>query len=97
MSESTSPLTREVETSWTIQVIIKNPDVVERITGPGGDEWRSHFYGDIETAEDVAEHFAYNALRNGIYDITRLDGWADCDENDVEIRAAENDTYTRSF
>ena len=66
-------------------VEIKNQDVTERVTGTGGDEWRSQFYRTIETAEDVIEHFAFNAITNGVHDITTLDGWADCDPNDAVI------------
>lgn len=79
----------EVESAIYTTVIVKNPDVIERVTGPGGDEWRSQFYRTIETAEDVVEHFAFNAITNGVRDITRLDGWADCDPADVLIEVED--------
>jgi hypothetical protein len=33
----------------------------------------------------VIDHLAFNAIRNGVHDISRLDGWADCDRDDVLI------------
>lgn len=74
-----------VETTVYATITVRNPDVIERVTGPSGDEWRSQFYPTIETAENVMEHFAFNAISNGVHDITRLDGWADCDRDDVLI------------
>lgn len=83
-----------VTTTVYATVAIHNPEVIERVTGPGGDEWRSMFYADIETAEDVAEHLAFNAISNGVYDITRLDGWADCSASDVTIEVDDTDQVT---
>lgn len=88
-------MTRYLVTATIYAVVtINNPEVVERITGPGGDEWRSRFYGDMLDAEDVVEHFAFNAICHGVHDITRLDGWADCDEGDVTIEIDDCDFYT---
>lgn len=81
----------EVTTTVLASVTVRNPDVIERVTGPGGDEWRAQFYPTIETAEDVVEHFAFNAITNGVHDITRLEGWADCAQGDVLIEI--EDTY----
>lgn len=72
-------------------VTIRNPDVIERVTGPGGDEWRAQFYPTIETPDDVVAHFAFNAITNGVHDISRLDGWADCDPDDVRIEIDDID------
>jgi hypothetical protein len=58
-------------------VTVHDPEVIERVTGPGGGEWRGQFYRTVESAEDVVEHFVFNAVTNGIYDIGELDGWAD--------------------
>jgi hypothetical protein len=66
-------------------VIVNDPDVIERITGPDGDEWRKQFYPTIETAENVMEHLVFNAVVNGVHDIARLDGWADCDSDAVKV------------
>ena len=51
-------------------------DAITRITGPGGDEWRSHLY-PLHDTDDVIEHLAYNRVANGVSDARRLDGWAD--------------------
>lgn len=83
-----------VTTTVYATVTILNPEVTERVTGPAGDEWRSQFYPSIETAEDVCEHFVYNAIKNGVHDIRKLDGWADCDERDALIEIDEFDQYT---
>lgn len=48
------------------------------------DEWREHFY-PIKTLEQLAEHFAYNRVANGIEDISRLDGFADQEDSLVEM------------
>ena len=59
-----------------VSVSINDPDVIERVTGPGGDEWRSRAY-NLRTKDDVVRHLAYNAIANGIDRANRLDGWAD--------------------
>ena len=71
--------------SYYVTITVHNHEVIERVTGPGGDEWRSQFYPTIETAENVIEHFAYNAIANHVHDISRLDGWCDCNTDDVLI------------
>lgn len=83
-SPLTEPRRFDVEANVLVTVEVRNPDVIERVTGPGGDEWRSRFYR-MHTTEDVLQHFAFNAVANGVTDISRLDGWADCDPRDVEI------------
>lgn len=67
-----------------VRVEVRNPDVIERVTGDGGGEWRSRFYA-LSTAEDVVEHLAFNFVRNGVVDVSRLDGWADCEAGDVDF------------
>ena len=65
-------------------VVVHDPEPFERVVGPEGDEWRSQFY-DFWTVEDVAEHLAFNAVTNGITDISRLEGWADCPSQAVVV------------
>jgi len=67
-----------------VTIEVHNPDALERVTGAGGDEWRSQFYR-LRTVEDVLEHWTYNRLVNGIEDISRLDGWADLPAAAVQI------------
>lgn len=51
----------------------------------GGSGWRNTYYA-LRTREDVLEHFASNAVRNGVEDASRLDGWADLDPGVVTMR-----------
>lgn len=76
-------------------VTIHNQEVLTRVTGPDGDEWRSQFY-DLRTAEDVIQHFIFNAVTNRIHDISRLDGWADCDPSSVTIEIDDTDTWVET-
>jgi hypothetical protein len=86
-----------VETTVWATITVRNPGVIERVTGPDGDEWRSQFYPTIETADDVVEHFAFNAIANGVHDITRLEGWADCDPADVLIEIDDTSHWTEEL
>jgi hypothetical protein len=67
-------VTVEMLASVTIKMTDREP--IERVVGPDGDNWRSQMY-DLHTEADVLEHWAGNALRNGIVDVCQLDGWAD--------------------
>lgn len=70
------PSNYAVEMAATVHITVKDRDVIERVTGPGGDDWRSQLY-DLRTEQDVLEHLAGNALKNGTERVNRLDGWAD--------------------
>lgn len=65
-----------VETDVAVTITVRNADALDRVTGPNGDEWRAQFYR-LHTVEDVLEHWTYNALVNGVFDVRRLEGWAD--------------------
>ncbi len=84
MNETQSPSVYLSELTVYASVEVHDPEPFERVIGPGGDEWRSQFY-DLHTAEDVIEHFVFNAVRNGVHDISQLEGWADCDHRSVTI------------
>lgn len=43
----------------------EDAEVFQRCIGPNGAEWRSKLY-NLPTYESVLEHFAYNAVRNGV-------------------------------
>jgi hypothetical protein len=60
----------------SVMVTINDPEVIERFTGPDGDEVREQSY-DLRTEEDVLSHLAYNCLVNGYTNARRLDGFAD--------------------
>jgi hypothetical protein len=79
-----------VTTSVEIVFDVRNTDATERVTGPGGDEWRSQFYR-LHTLDDVLEHWAYNVICNGVFDISLLEGWADLQDADVGIDIEHSD------
>ena len=74
MAESPERFT--VDCSTEVEVTINDPDVVERVTGPKGDEWRAQLY-DLRTREDVVKHLAIAHLITGHESASKLDGWAD--------------------
>lgn len=63
-------------------------DAITRITGPGGDEWRSQMYA-LHTEAEVYQHWAYNALSNGVVSVNQLDGWADLPDDAVRFFIAD--------
>ena len=68
--------TKRVQLVAGCDVTINDPDVIERVTGLKGDEWRAGLY-NLQTEEDVLGHLAYNCLLNGVERVNQLDGWAD--------------------
>ena len=83
------PARYTVDTDVRLTITVRNPDAMERVTGPNGDEWRSQFYA-LHTVEDVLEHWAYNVILNGVRDVSRLDGWADLDITAVDFGDIEH-------
>lgn len=67
---------KHVQLEAGCEIVINDPDVIERVTGPGGDEWRA-VDDNLHTEKDVLGHLAYNCLLNGITKVNQLDGWAD--------------------
>lgn len=49
------------------------------------DDWRKQFYPSIRRPQDLAEHFAYNAVANGITNLSQLDGFADRNDRLMKI------------
>lgn len=83
MPPSQSSTIRCVHSQVFIEIHDREP--IERITGPNGDEWRAQMY-DLRTEDDVLNHWAYNAVANGIVDVCQLDGWADVPAETVTFR-----------
>lgn len=97
MSSSTQKPTVYGATIETqVRVTVNDPDVIERVVGPGGDEWRSRFYG-LHDVADVIDHLAYNYAHNGVDDVRRLDGWADVAEDAVTFTTESVDTSSWSW
>lgn len=82
-----------IDASIRLVVTVNNPDAIERVTGPNGDEWRSQCYR-LHTVEDVIEHWTYNAVLYGIEDASMLDGWADMDAGEVTFKIEEYNDVT---
>ena len=79
-----------VTTEVTAEIIVNDEDVIERVMGPDGDEWRSKLY-DLHTRDDVLNHLAYNCIVNGRRDVTMLDGWADLSRDVTRMDIIEVD------
>jgi hypothetical protein len=71
------PVRHSVSLEVGVVVTINDLDVIERITGPNGDEWRAQMY-KIYTADEVIEHLARGHVMTGAERANQLDGWADC-------------------
>jgi hypothetical protein len=80
----------DVFVSTTVRVTINNDDVIERITGPRGDEWRAAFY-PLHTRDDVINHLAFNAITNGVTRARTLEGWADLADDAATMDVTETD------
>lgn len=83
---------RHIPVTMTVYatVVIEDEEPFDRVTGSGGDEWRSQFY-DLHTDDDVAEHAVFNAVTNGVYDISGLEGWADVRPGSVRVEIDDTD------
>lgn len=93
------PVTVEIHDPSVIDRCVKNHDDEGRPHPIGdGEGWRDHYY-ELRTAEQVIEHIAFNAINNGIDDISRLDGWADLDSSAATItvfaRQGDIEVYAR--
>lgn len=75
----------EVAVECVVRIEVSDEDAITRVTGLAGDEWREHLYRDVTTEDDVVEHWAYNAVANGVSDASRLDGWTDMDRDAVRM------------
>lgn len=68
----------------TVKIEVRDREAIERVTGLGGDEWRSYAY-PLHTERDVLEHWGYNAVANGVMRANQLDGWGDLDDDAVRM------------
>lgn len=73
-----------------VEVTVTDPDVIERVTGPAGDEWREHLY-NLHTRDDVLTMLADNAFRNGVGHARALDGWADLPDAAATMEVLKGD------
>jgi hypothetical protein len=70
----------EVDFNEYTAVIELDSAVIDAVT----DEWRTVFYPSLKTAEDIAEHVAYNMIVNDAK-LSQLDGWADQPDSNAKI------------
>lgn len=80
------PQVFDVEMRVMVRVTVRDPLVIRRPV-ENIDNWRGNLY-DIRTRDQVLEMLASNAIRNAVFHVNRLDGWAD-----LAIDAAEMDPY----
>lgn len=73
-----------------VEVTVTDPDVIERITGPAGDEWRGHMY-PLHTRDDVLQHLASAGFRLGVEDLQFLDGWGDLPKDAAVMKVVKDD------
>ena len=83
----------------TVVVEVHDQDAIDRcvhnhdtdgVPQPDDDRgrgWRNTFY-DLRDESDVIEHFAFNALANGVNDASQLDGWADLPRGAVTMQVS---------
>lgn len=75
-----------VDVLASVMVTVNDQEAIGRVTGPGGDEWRSMFYR-LYTPDDVLAHWAFNALVNGVEQVNVLEGWGDLPRDAVTFLA----------
>lgn len=76
--------TYQREAHVDVDIEINDPNVIDRVVNNEAAQngrgewikWRDMFY-DLRTEEDVLNHLTFNAVRNGVEDVSVLDGWAD--------------------
>ena len=57
----------------------------------GDRKWRlAGIYSQVTTEDEMWRHLAYNALFNGVYDASSLDGWGDLPKGALTMRLSEH-------
>lgn len=65
--------THRVEIRATVLIHVHDDEVFTRIEE---DDFKQSI-GTYDSRQEVLEHFAFNAIANGVTDARSLDGWAD--------------------
>jgi hypothetical protein len=87
-TETTEKIELVVKQEVTVRIEINDPDVIERVTGPGGEEWRSQLY-KLHTEADIANHLATACISGGDVNASFLDGWADLPAEAVRMEITD--------
>lgn len=79
----------DVEVITTVRVNV-DEDTPDEFGSPWNPARMDDIYESIRTPNDMLEHWAYNAVANGITNARRLDGWArDDGDGPVRMRVME--------
>jgi hypothetical protein len=70
----------EVPFEGTVTIRVPDEDAFTRVD----DEWREGLY-DLNGIPAILEHWAFNAVANGVERANRLDGWADMGEANTPV------------
>jgi hypothetical protein len=74
-----------------IRVSANAPD--DLFTRMASGDLPASLYGVMDRVR-VFEHWTYNAIRNGVTDVSQLDGWADMDRGLVTLDVTDVDDFT---
>lgn len=91
-------MTKEYDITFNVDatLIIHNDDIIKRVLDnhddegipqpdiKGGTGWKNVFYR-LESEEEVIDMLVYNLIYNGSR-LSQLDGWGDCDDDDIELK-----------
>ena len=80
----------EVEIEATVEIHIEDgTDWLWYHEPASAPEWRGDVYG-LTSADEIQNHWAWNAVVNGVSDASSLDGWADIPSGKItfSVRAA---------
>lgn len=85
------PTTHSVSVNAYVDIIVNDnapDDIFTRAEDVEG--FQKPLYGDeVKDKDTVLQHWAYNAVANGVQSPHRLDGWADLDRDAVQIRVTD--------
>ena len=77
---------RKFFVSWVVECEL---ELDENVINVVDDDWRKYLY-NLNTAEEIAEHLAYNFVMNRTR-LSMLDGWANM--KDTQAETVSLDTY----
>jgi hypothetical protein len=71
----------------TVDILVTEDAPGDLFTRGSDPEWAKQHYGPMDE-DQILAHWAYNSVANGIWQVERLDGWADVPEGAVEIEVS---------
>lgn len=86
---------REVTCEATVRIIVSINAPADWLSRVADDDFPYRLVNGGPLMEsDGLEMLAYNALRNGVDDASRLDGWADLDRGMVQLQVTDVEAIT---